>query len=424
MASSNSKVKYVDEGSFGCVFRPAPTPTLYRKRCVGSLAATKDPTVSKFMLDNTDAEIEIANNTSIEQKDPEHVFTVRMIRVCRDVPVKSLKLTPEEVGKCSHIMEAPGVNVTEIVYEDGGSDMDHVLARFVMSPRTANKLLHERNTHLMLTRFEPLFYGIAKMKLSQIIHFDIYPPNVVIQGDRARLIDFGYAQQMDLMVYHPSSFKRLDRNFLHSSPYYPPEFKLAYLIHTHGTEQINFAMYKELLLTLHPAYNTLQRLGVPVETLLKQARVSFHRLLSAEDTIAELMRYDSVIDTFSIGLIMAKLLTKSASVGLPVAADLRALVLRMAHYDPALRMQPDAAYLRYCAIMLRHGAQPRFLGTYVGHAKAVPDPALTDKVVLEKMAGLLDLPRGAGKAELARIISARLGTKKGSTEPKTKPPSS
>lgn len=413
-----AKSEYVEEGSFGCVFRPAPAPALYRKSCTGAVTG-KVATVSKFLLDAEEADVEVSNHESIDRRDPDHIFTVRMLRVCRNVPVSSLSLTASEMDKCSHLAHASSNDtVTEIVYEDGGDDLDVLLSRFAMSPRTANKLLHERNMHLLLSRFEGLLYGLAKMKLSRFIHFDIYPPNVVILGDRARLIDFGLAQAMDGSVYHPSRFKHLEKNFLHVNPYYPPEYKLVYLLNMHGTDQLSFAKYKELLLTLHPAYGTLQRMGVPVEKLMTQARQSFHALLSSPDPVAEIAKHDDVIDTFGVGMIIAKVLTKASSVGLPLAADLRELVLRMVHYDPGARIKPDAAYLRYCGVMLRHGAQPRYLGTYIGHARRV-DPERADRRVLERMAVLLDLPKGTSKKELAAIISSRLRTTKSAPPPVT-----
>lgn len=79
-----------------------------------------------------------------------------------------------------------------------------------------------------LMLFKDFLYGMQKLQAINIVHRDIKPTNVLIQGRQLNIIDFGLACRVD-EVYANTD----DNNFVLSYKYmyHPPEFYIAYLLH-------------------------------------------------------------------------------------------------------------------------------------------------------------------------------------------------
>jgi serine/threonine protein kinase len=198
---------YVDEGGYGCVFRPAlPCKGQTRKRNA----------ISKILTDEN-VEDEMRLLKVIKKLDPDQKYFISYVTTCDPAPAKR----SDELSVCGHIREElsemgedveKGDLVTEvpdtmsmIVFPDGGVS----LYGLIKKPR---KYLKGVTLVGFLKSLEPLFKGLVLLSERGISHFDIKMENILFDGNKCRYIDFGFLDRS-------SNYYKLSSKYV----IYPPE---------------------------------------------------------------------------------------------------------------------------------------------------------------------------------------------------------
>lgn len=205
---------FVNAGTYGCAFSPPlkckdpsknPPPTT---KSIGKIFSKKDSFQS-----------EIKEMKKIKQFDPTFEFTVPYLNDCT-AHRKNFKST-DETNKCTRHITSSQMEYSQIIYKYGGVD----LANLYEFP---TKYPFELDMLFALSL--PVLKGIQRMTLSEYVHVDIKPPNMLIDLNsnpaKVYLIDFGLL----------TKFSELKFQFYlhtHRYPYYPPEFKI-YDFHRKG----------------------------------------------------------------------------------------------------------------------------------------------------------------------------------------------
>lgn len=194
-----STPKYVANGTYGCVFKPAVS-------CKGKPQVSGD-VVAKLFRDPYQAHEEVSMNVNVVNKiDPNHKFTVRMHQHCA-IENKEYK---SELYKCNNWSDSEKTMpyIKQLVYENGGMEL-----RVAASSIPFQELF---------SRFQNIFEGLKALEKSGYVHLDIKPTNIVFNPSTRKmsLIDFGLA------TYKGHVYS--DRSILsYEYPYFPPEFQVV-----------------------------------------------------------------------------------------------------------------------------------------------------------------------------------------------------
>jgi deoxyribodipyrimidine photo-lyase len=194
--------RFLSSGSYGCVFLPAI-------RCDNKQDHHPN-TISKVFDDPDEYQKELQLNKLIAKLDPDAIFTVRAISQCKVYPelVRSSNTSGAAEPQCQSIADGKRM---QIIYEYGGRDLGmygrdhkHDVAAFL---DIASKL-------------EPILNGIMTMTQAHIAHNDIKRENILYDGEKLRLIDFGMVQRFE------DIFKRNRVDAIKDSHYiyYPLEY--------------------------------------------------------------------------------------------------------------------------------------------------------------------------------------------------------
>ena len=193
---------YTNNGTYGCVFRPAVACTsgTDTENLVSKVFRSPDKNYAR-------EEIEL-HNKIVHQIDPKGKFTVRLVENCK-IPVNKFPLG--EVRKCKNFsqIELNAIELPQIIYEYGGFDLIEAARRYSFEE--------------IFSALGPVFRGLVTMKEKNYVHLDIKPANMVYNSDTKKLalIDFGLATNLNKLYY-----ARNYHVFIHPYPYYPPEFPI------------------------------------------------------------------------------------------------------------------------------------------------------------------------------------------------------
>jgi serine/threonine protein kinase len=181
---------YVDEGGYGCVFRPAlPCKGQTRKRNAISKILTEE---------NVEDEMRLLK--VIKKLDPNQKYFISYVTSCE--PARAKK--SDELSECGHIREElsemgedveKGDLVTEvpdtmsmIVFPDGGVNLYTVA-------KNPGKYLKGVSLGKFMESLAPLFKGLVLLDEKGISHFDIKMENILFDGRKCRYIDFGFVDK-------------------------------------------------------------------------------------------------------------------------------------------------------------------------------------------------------------------------------------
>lgn len=177
---------YVDEGSFGCVYRPA-------LRCEGSKTRKKNK-VSK-LLSKKDAMYEYKTSRLIDKIDPSFIYHLKPPTMCK--PATPDTKNDNQLSECfiAALYGAPHdkhwkERMRLLQYPDGGISLDGLV----------DKLYDKKIEPLkMISEMKNLFYGLADMYKKRFIHGDIKFNNIVVNPKtyRYNFIDFGTSYLLD-----------------------------------------------------------------------------------------------------------------------------------------------------------------------------------------------------------------------------------
>jgi len=198
MATRNSS--YIGEGTYGCVYRKH-LPCRKKK-------AFATPTVGKVFVKEYEASLEKNIQEIVEKLDPAHEFSLPMYNSCT-VQVTD-PIFRKELKKCS-LIKTSSKPYKQLIYRDGGKDLRSIMRK------KGSKAGFLR----IFKRIGPILQGIKLLYENGYAHQDIKPANMMFDGSKVYLIDFGIMDEMQ------GIFAMQNKRVLsHHYPYYPPEFKL------------------------------------------------------------------------------------------------------------------------------------------------------------------------------------------------------
>ncbi len=195
----NYKSNFIGSGSYGCVIKPS-------FNC-NDKAIQKD-TVAKLFSSKLEWLYEIKENEIINKIDKNYKFTVKMINYC-PINIDYINNNVANINKCSIISN--NENVYQIIYEDGGINLKEL---FLYPEKIDLKFFFKK--------FLNIFDGLYEIELNGLCHRDIKIENLLFNGNKISLIDFG------LMVKRKEiyDFNNLLIYINNNIYYYPNEMKL------------------------------------------------------------------------------------------------------------------------------------------------------------------------------------------------------
>jgi serine/threonine protein kinase len=276
--------EFVENGSYGCVFRPAIP-------CVKNSITLKPGMVSKVFDDAVDAKEEQRFNLKINKLDPKNEFTVKSYGTC---DTDLLKAKEEDIYECRYI-DSKYFKPKQIIYEDGGIELTDI----IHYPRYFKNIYFEDFIPLWL----PLVKALVVMKDAGVHHCDIRPANILYNPDTHRLtfIDFG-------ILTTTAQFKKTmidSALFTHTTSCYPPEMKIFDAVYKHGKRikvplvsiQANFSMWRA------PVYEVWNFLSAWTPTTESIASVYKRYIaMSDNDMLKEIPVIRTKLDTYSLGM--------------------------------------------------------------------------------------------------------------------------
>ena len=203
--------KYVNEGSYKCVFSPA-------LRCKGASRQSDKNNSTKnvglLFSRQKDFEKEVKNEVLLKKLDPKRAFTLPIVGKC-DVKAKDFKKS-DEIDKCVYHISQHVDTYKQLIMKNGGVELSDIYNK----PDTFPIYFED-----LLVMLQPLFEGIVKLMKQRMVHCDIKPGNMVYDPKKARIymIDFGLMMPYDKL-------KTSDDVHAFAYPFYPPEFAMTHFV--------------------------------------------------------------------------------------------------------------------------------------------------------------------------------------------------
>ena len=277
--------KYVSNGTYGCVMRP-------NIPCSKSDKTDANYVSKLFKIDKHSKE-EYIQQKQIENIDKNSSFSLKMHKTCN---VEKTQIPENELKKCKNFSmdDLKKNNYNSITYDYGGQAL-HIAAKTVPP-------------EILFADFQQLIKGLIILKEKELIHSDIKPENIVYNKDTRKmaLIDYGLLTKFK-DIYTP----HLHYLHKHLYLYYPPEFKIFFLLSTNSKVTSKFIVENFKYMFDSKLYvnksDILQFINTQLSILIKEAK-------DAKD-LKDLSRLfkPKKIDIFSLGITMMEVLSISYS---------------------------------------------------------------------------------------------------------------
>ena len=222
--------KFIKEGSYGCVFRPAI-------HCDTNSNITPD-SISKVM-DKVEAQIEYDIGQNVAKIDADQQYTLYPKRLCNLKKPWSIR---NNTYKCKAIQTK---DVAQLIYTDGGYDLTSVIERI----KSMNFSIHIK----FFNAFQNVLEGIKKLHTHNFVHMDLKSDNIIcsLTGSEnswfrrgkptynMRLIDFGLSDYISNIISEDNN------NFLRTYYIWPYELRLIHSQYRHKQPKFSdFEDYK------------------------------------------------------------------------------------------------------------------------------------------------------------------------------------
>ena len=318
-SNENDNPKYVSNGTYGCVMKPAVS-------CSGTFQKER---VSKLFKDETDADEEYNEHKKIVEKlDPDHIFTV----VAHETCYISNDLFKGAVDECKNfdILEKKRASHPQIVYDNGGVDLVDAF--------------HQVTFEELFIGMESIFKGLTLLNARKYSHLDIKPANIVYNKvtKKMYLIDFGLSKEFDDIVKKNNLYI-----FEHPYRYYPPEFDVyAQYYKLSDLEKTDFeSIFKERQWYSKNLEKFNKLVPWKVDTNIIYNNIELKKMMDD---------YVDRIDVYMLGVSIAELLNNYAKneANIDFYNQVIQLVKKMTNYAPNLRITPEQAYEEYKTITI------------------------------------------------------------------------
>ena len=324
--SMDEEIEFINEGAFGCVFRPP-------LECIEDFTATRDH-IGKVFDKVKHANDEIASNRKIQQQiDPNNTFTIKYIGRCivKEIKDKKLIKTIEKTEIFSDYRDIE--KCPQLIYEYGGVDFKGIR-------------LTRLDFLASLPAWLAIFNGLAVLEKNKMVHQDVKPENLLYNEkyEKINLIDFGGMQRYD-EIYEQQDWARNNFNYL----YFPPEYKISHnLLYTKNKRLTTFGVYKNFA-GASGIYKMLKKEFKYAELLLDyEEHLEKIRLdkKPSQDIKKYFTSYANRIDMYSMGITLVEILydNKIKLRNTQLEIDLKKLIGRLIQPNPELRPTPKSAY--------------------------------------------------------------------------------
>lgn len=218
------KSKYIGHGSYGCTARPAFECTKNENK-----ELVKN-TITKLFSNKKDYDDEIQLHLKIANIDKKNKFTIKLISYC-EIDKGFINNNIENIERCNIIKYKD--KIYQIIYEDGGIDLDD----YFMRPDD------NFDSYEFLKKFIPVFAGIKLLIKNQLCHSDIRFDNILFNGEKIFLIDFGL-----LLNFNQILSSRLGALKYKSISFFPDELRLYLIKNNDGFNFFNNKLNSDELL--------------------------------------------------------------------------------------------------------------------------------------------------------------------------------
>lgn len=217
--SNMKKSKFIASGTYGCVITPAFNCNTDNDILENS--------VSKLFTNKHDYEIEIANHNMITSIDKNNDFTLKLISNC-EIDTSFINKNTDNIERCD--LKNKKDKFYQIIYEYGGYDLLYYF-----------NVKRDIDISIFFKNFIKIIKGIKALIINGITHNDIKLNNILFNGTKISLIDFGLITDIDTLLDLESIYKYK----ANSRYYYPDELMLYSAI------KLNSYSFKHNLLILN-----------------------------------------------------------------------------------------------------------------------------------------------------------------------------
>ena len=207
--SNADSPKFLGSGTYGCAYKPP----------IQCNDGDQHPNAITKLMTSDNANDEIKEYDVIKKVDPEGLFTVSALRVCKP-NLSSPDLRSYVDKTCTPTKNKELEKLALIVLEDGGIDLDKMVKNI---NRISDKDVRRYEIKKMLVRMMDIITGVDKFTAAGIAHRDIKLQNTVFNEDTGatKFIDFGMTLPFDEIEKEASKNKYWlgDRIFWSVPPY-------------------------------------------------------------------------------------------------------------------------------------------------------------------------------------------------------------
>jgi len=310
---------YVAHGTYGCVLKPAVTckTGVSPKNKISKLFYDKEELISEYGI-----QMQV-----IHLLDPKGKFTVRAFGACK---VQYDEFVASELVKCKKSsgdsMFEPGKSIKQIVYDDGGIDLNVLIK---------NKQVSFDQVFWAMGN---IFDGLIVLATKGYVHLDIKTPNMVYSENgngKVVLIDFGLCTTQKEVLN-----KNYDTIHKYKYSVYPPEFTTMW----DDAEDIDrLQNFKQLM----------RECSLPINPSNAWYNMAVATMSGSEDGYFKPIA--DKIDVYSFGAcllcLFCKLDSKLFDAGSKFEMPLKDLISGMIHMDPKMRFSPLQARRMYNKIV-------------------------------------------------------------------------
>lgn len=266
---------FLASGSYGCLYKP-------HLKCSGNSDVKKisGKTVGKIFGDEDEYREEKKLSAWIQKIDPKHDFTLPYLGHCL------AEIKNKDALACEHIDVVDNVDYyQQIVHKYGGKDLLRI-----MKVKKGNVNMFHQYMHLLL----PIVRGVTKINQLKYAHLDIKPDNILFDGKKMYLIDFGLVKS-----YKSIYVKKNNYILSHNYPFYPPEFK-AY-VNTSLKEFVT-SFYANFYYTFTLKGGQKINLGTALSQYIDYN--DDEQRTDLRDLFKNKRKYSNKIDTYSLGILL------------------------------------------------------------------------------------------------------------------------
>jgi len=175
--------KYIASGAYGCIYSPM-IPCVEDTQLKGNY-------VSKI-INKKDIEAEFTLTLPIHDIDKSSSMFIVPFKMC------NVNLSSENIGdieKCSIVDSSKPENYVQLLMKNGGISVSSVIEE-----------KGELYSKLRLEHYKNIINGVKVLLDNMYIHNDLKPHNIVFDGKKMRIIDFGLFSKMDEFEVTPEYY--------------------------------------------------------------------------------------------------------------------------------------------------------------------------------------------------------------------------